>query len=58
MSWPVLPLTLLATVGDGVTPGTLKQLLLVRFVTLVTAPSVCHGLWHDDAGILLGNRVI
>ena len=40
---PVLPLTLLATIGDGVTLGTLGQLLLPRHsnVTLVTASSVC-----------------
>ena len=45
---PVLPLTLLATVSDGVTPGTLRQLLLTRhsLVTLVTTLSVSHGLWH------------
>ena len=45
---PVLPLTLLATVGDGVTSGTFGQLLLPRhsLVTLVTTLSVSHGLWH------------
>ena len=43
VSGPVLPLTLLATVGDGVTSGTLGQLPLTRhgLLTLVTASSVC-----------------
>ena len=51
---PVPPLTLLATIGDGVTPGTLRLdsfflpiTVLCSFVTLVTSTSVCHVLWHD-----------
>ena len=52
--WPVLLLTLLATVGDGVTPGTLRQLPLPchSHITLVTTSSVCHVLWHDAASIV------
>ena len=49
MAVPVLHLTLLAAVSDGVTPGTLGELFLPRhsLKTLVTAASICHVLWHD-----------
>ena len=46
---PVLHLTLLATVSDGVTSGTLGKLPHPRhsLVTLVTTLSVCHVFRHD-----------
>ena len=45
---PVLPLTLSPAVGDGVTPGALRQLLLPShgLVTLETNLPVCH--WLDE----------
>ena len=65
MTRPVRPLTLLTTIGNGVTSGTLGQLLFPShsLVTLVTTLSVRQVLGHDVnvngyKGLNLYNKII
>ena len=49
VSGPVLPLTLLAAVRDGVTLGALGELLVASSLASLTTLPVCDNLRHNQS---------